>query len=145
MATPRLAGGGGHARDDPIERGKGQTLLENEGGGKIQRLRAADGDVVHGSRDGEASDVAARKEEGFHDVAVRREDGISLEGRQERAVVALFEPVVSEVLREDFADQLFGRETARAVGHVDAASFEVERACVRRGNFHVHFSWRRGA
>ena len=141
----RLAGGFGHRAHDFVERGEREPLFENEGGGEIQRLRAADGDVVHGPRDGESSDVASGKEKGLDDVAVRREDGIPFERGEKRSVVALFEPVVSEVLREDFADKLFGRKSARAVGHVDGAALKIERTGVRGGNTHLLFSFRRGA
>ena len=51
--------------------------------------------------------------------------------------MALFEPVVPEVLREDLADQLFGREAARAVaegteGVAALGAVEFWFACSRK-------------
>ena len=69
-------------------------------------------------------------------MTVATHDGCTVKLRECCSVVALFEPFVRKVFRKNFVDQLFGREASGTVRHVDAASFKVERSCVRRLNAH---------
>ena len=55
--------GGAHGFDDAAQIVDGQAFFEDEGGGEIQRLRAAHGEVVDRAVHGEAADVAAGKED----------------------------------------------------------------------------------
>jgi len=103
--------------DDAIEYRDGKSFLENEADTQIPRTRAAHREIVHGAVDGEATDVAAGKEQGTDDVRVGGE-GEACAGERcgERgAVVARGEGGIVERGREEAVDQLLGEFSAATV------------------------------
>jgi hypothetical protein len=69
----RLGGRSRHGVGDLSKGVDGDALLDDHRAGKIQRLRAADREIVDRSANGELADVAARKEQGIDDKRVGRE------------------------------------------------------------------------
>ena len=77
----------------------------------------------------EAADIAAGEEQRRNDVGVRRDDqAAGASGGQDRTVVALRQPLVAQVAKEQFLDQLRHGAPARAVGHFDHTIPPVQRA-----------------
>ena len=76
----------------------------------------------------QATNIAARKEQGRHHVRVGCHHHTAGEGAKTGKVVALAQPFIIECRHEQFFDQLCGSTSAGAVAHVDATLFEIERA-----------------
>ena len=116
----------GHGDHDFLEVSERKTFFENKGRGKPERLSPAHGNVIHRAGHGQPADVAAGKEEGFHDVGVTGNGYRFDDRRHDSAVVALSEPLVGEVFGKEFADQLSRSPSARTVRHVNCAAAHIQ-------------------
>jgi hypothetical protein len=97
----RLVGGGrGRVQDAPQQIDL-EALLENQSERDVGRRRAAHRQVVDGSADGQAPDVAAGELQRLHDVAVGREDQLPLRHRHDGRVVEGAEILVGEAWADD--------------------------------------------
>ena len=94
----------------------GQPLLEDEGEGQRERLRPADGEVVHRAVDGQLADVAARKEDRRDHVGVGGEGETRRLDRQDRLIVERLQERVPERRDEEALDQLRASASRRCRG-----------------------------
>jgi hypothetical protein len=117
--TAGLAGGTRHRLDDARQIGERQALFEDEAGSQIERRRAEHGDVVDRAVDRQATDIAAGKEQRRNDMPVGGHHQPARRYGHHRAVVALPEKVVAEMLGEQLLDQLCHGPAAAAMRHVD--------------------------
>ena len=108
-AYPGRAGRGGEAGDDAVQRGDLQAFLDEGVQRKVQRPRAADGEVVDGAVDRQRTDVAAGKFQRLDDEAVGGHVRFALAERDRRGVQRDVEAVGScrfgKVPREHLGDQ----------------------------------------
>ena len=95
-----------HRPDDASERLHRQAFLDDESGAQPLRPRAAHGEVVDCSVDGERADVAAGKKQRMHDVGIGGEGEALAADVNHRAVVTLVEQRVAERGQEQLFDEL---------------------------------------
>jgi len=111
--------GPGHVTGDPAEIGDREALLDHEAGGKPERHRAGDGQVVDRAVHRQIADRSARKEDRLDDVGVGRErEPRALELDQGRVAERL-EHRVPELLEEKPLDERARRLPTRAVRERD--------------------------
>src|SRR5580700_894049 len=116
--------GGGHGVGDAGELGRGETLFEDEGGGKVEGCGSADRQVVDGAVDGEGADVAAGKEDGGDDKGVGGKGETRAGDVEDRLVVHAVEGGIAEAGDEDLVDELGGELAAAAVAEDDLGVVE---------------------
>ena len=84
-----VAGGGGHGVAYAAQFVYGQSRFQYHGAGQVQRLRAADSQIVDGAADRQTADVAPREKARTHHEAVRGQGQPVAESRADRAVAQL--------------------------------------------------------
>jgi hypothetical protein len=126
-------GSGGRQRhrvDNARQIAERESFLENEARRQVERRRAHHRDVVDRPVYRQAADVAAGEEQRPDDMRIGGQHQPAGGHRQHRRVVALPEIGIAQPAGEQLVDQLRHRASAAAVGHVDPALPQIERACV---------------
>ena len=133
-----FAGGGTHGIDDAAQVLGRESLFEDEGGGKVERTRAAHGQVVDRAVDGQTTDVAAGEEDRGHDERVGGEGQSRAVDFDDRLVIELVEQRIAKGRQEDAFDQLRRQFAAAAVAEhnlVAAHDRQWTRSAGQRGGF----------
>ena len=130
--NPGLMRGAGHrTRNLPDELDR-QPFLDDDRTGEIERHRAPDREIIHGSTDGELSDIAAGEDQGIDDERIGGESqAITMTGKyreiEPRLVIERRKQRVVERLQKYVVDEIFHRLAAAAMGkryrrHMDLAA-----------------------
>ena len=112
---------------DTRQIGEFEPFFKDETGRKIKRPRAHHRHVIDRAMHRQATDVSAGKEQRRDNVRVGGHDQLAPAWiRQQRAIVALRQVLVTKVFGEQFLDQLRHCPATRAMSHVDMAVLDVE-------------------
>ena len=114
-STPASSRRPGHRRDDPLQVGQRETLLEDEGRRHPPRLGAAGRQVVDRAVHGQRADVAAREERGTDDEPIGRKRQFLLAEIEVGTVMIARQLDTLEMLVEDLLDQTARHPAASAV------------------------------
>ena len=116
----RRFGGLTHRSGDARQHVDGQSLFDDERGGKEERFGAAHGEIVDRAVNRERADVAAAEEERLDDEAVRRKGETLGAHLQHRLVVQPSQDGTAEHGKKDLAQEIRTEFAARSVAEQDA-------------------------
>ena len=97
----------------------GQAFFQNECRRQIERARSTHGQIVHCAVDGQASDVAAGKEDRRDHERIGGESQAGTVDLQDRLIIELIQHGIGESRQEYFLDQLSAELAATAVAKHD--------------------------
>jgi len=126
-------GGSGHGTHNALQVDEGETFFDDEARTQVQGLRPHHGHIVDRAMHREATHIAAWEKQGRHHMTIggHHQTALRCGGQwQHSGIIALTQISVVQLGQEQFFNQLRRCFAARAVAHVDASVFDVERTNV---------------